>query len=161
MKKDYFAVLQSIDREALRAKAEAARELALDYAQQAGEAAGAYAQQAAAAAGEYAHDARLRAREALHGPRAEAFAASAKALAQDVRDDAADWCAFTTARVNSFSTFDIAVFKLTLIAFGMWLGAWIAGKCSKFAEKLRPVLLGMFCCGTVYVGYRIFFGDRD
>ena len=102
MKKDYLSVLQNIDREALKAKAEAASALAREYAQQAGEAAGAYAQQAAAAAGEYARDARLRAEEALHSPRAEAIAASARMLAQDVRADAADWCEFTMDRVRGF-----------------------------------------------------------
>ena len=161
MKKDYLTVLQNIDREALKAKAEAASALAREYAQQAGEAAGAYAQQAAAAAGEYARDARLRAEEALHSPRAEALAASAKMLGGDGRAAAAGWYAFTTDRVRGFSVLDLAVFKIMMVAFGMWLGAWIASKCSKLAEKLRPVFLGVFCCGFAYVFYRIFFGDRE
>ena len=108
-----------------------------------------------------AQEARARAEEALHSPRAEAFAASAKALAKDVCADASDWCAFTTNRVNHFSPFDIAVFKIVLVAFGLWLGSWLTSRFTKLTEKFRPVFLAMFCCGFTYIAYRIFFDDRE
>ncbi len=148
--KEYLSVLQSIDRDALKAKAEVARSLA-----------GEYAQQAKAAAGVYAQEARTWAGEAMRSPRAEALAASAKTLAQDVRGDVVDFCAFTTQRVRGFSPFDFAVFKLLMISFGLWLGAWLAARFSRLTEKLRPVFLAAFFCGFTYIAYRIFFDERE
>ncbi len=148
--KNYLTALQSIDREALKAKAEIARSLA-----------GEYAQHAKSFAEDYAHEAHLRAADALHSPRAEALAESARTLARDVREDAADLCAFTTQRVSTFSPFDLAIFKIVMVSFGLWLGAWLASKFTKLTEKFRPVFLAAFFCGFTYIAYRIFFDNRD
>ena len=146
--KEYLTALQSIDRDALKAKAQVARELAGDYAQQAKAVAGSYAQQARAAA-----------------PRAEAFAENAKSavrsLARDAQGDICDFWSFAAERMRGFSLFDIAVFKIVLVSFGLWLGAWLAAKFSKLTEKFRPVFFAMFLCGYIYLIYRIFFKDNE
>ena len=165
--KEYLTALQSIDRDALKAKAQVARELAGDYAQPAKAVAGSYAQQARAAAGEYAREARSRASQAAaaHAPRAEAFAENAKSavrsLARDAQGDICDFWSFAAERMRGFSLFDIAVFKIVLVSFGLWLGAWLAAKFSKLTEKFRPVFFAMFLCGYVYLIYRIFFKDNE
>lgn len=176
--KDYLTALQSIDRDAWKAKAQVARELAGEYARQAKEAAGAYARQAKSsagsyvrqagtAAGKYAQDAKAFAADAAaaHAPQAEAFAENARAavrgFAEDARSDACDLCNFTAEQVRGFSLFDLAVFKFVLISFGMWLGARLAAKCARLTEKLRPLFFAAFLCGYVYLIYRIFFRDRE
>ena len=159
--KNYLTALQNIDREALKAKAEIARSLAGEYARQAKTTAGEYAQHAKSFAEDYAHEAHLRAADALHSPQAEALAESARTLARDVREDAADFCTFTTQRVSTFSPFDFAIFKIMMISFGLWLGAWLASKFTKLTEKFRPVFLAAFFCGFTYIAYRIFFDNRD
>lgn len=172
--KDYLSAIQSIDREALKAKAQVALSLAGEYAQQAKDIAGGCAQQAKSAAGGYAQEARAfaegyaqeaKSRAGGYAQNAKAFAENAKSVAKDMardaKEDADDLCAFSMERVKTFSIFDFAIFKFCLLSLGMWLGAWITAKCAKLSEKLRPILFAGFLAGYIYLIYRIFFADRD
>ncbi|MDO5141771.1 MAG: hypothetical protein Q4D31_01990 [Eubacteriales bacterium] len=77
--------------------------------------------------------------------------------ANDARVQAGHWVDHAATRAQGFSLFDLAIVKLCLLSFGLWLGACF----SKFFKKFRGLLFVAFTAGWLYLFWRVFFDHDD
>lgn len=93
-------------------------------------------------------------REALQA-KAAVLVQNAGMYADEAKDVIGEMTDYSMEKVHGFSVLDVAIFKVCLMSFGLWLGVQFAN----FFKKWKPVILVGFILSYAYLIWRMFFAQ--